>query len=255
MRKSSIDLNADLGEADDPRDLVTDRAMMPVISSCNIACGGHIGNSETMRATLQLAYDHSVAAGAHPSYPDRANFGRHTMDIALPELLQSLTAQISEIIQIGQQLSIDLTHIKPHGALYNDLARDEVLSEAVTVSFTESFPDMPIVGLAGGAMETAAKKAGSRYIGEAFVDRRYLDNGHLKPRSEPGSVLTDRDEQAEQALCITLHQQAISASGKPVNVEAQTLCMHGDTKGAADNADHIRRSLEAQSIHIERWAA
>ncbi|WOE74324.1 5-oxoprolinase subunit PxpA [Alterisphingorhabdus coralli] len=251
----SIDLNADLGEADDPGDLEADRAMMPVISSCNIACGGHIGNSETMRATLQLARDHGVAAGAHPSYPDRANFGRQTMDITLPELLQSLTSQVCSLIDMGQQFGIGLTHIKPHGALYNDLARDKTLAQPVAASLAENFPGLAIIGLANGAMQAAVEKVGSRYIGEAFVDRRYLDNGHLQPRTEPGSVLTDRAEQAEQAVDIALHNHANSASGKRISIQAQTLCMHGDTEGAAENAAHIRRSLETQSIQIESWAA
>lgn len=248
-----IDLNADLGEADDPNALIADRAIMPAISSCNIACGGHIGNDETMRATLELASEHDVAAGAHPSYPDRANFGRKSMDITLPELLNSLVAQISSLIAIADALKLSLHHIKPHGALYNDLARDSLLADAVAACFARAFPDLALVGLAGGALENAAQKARISYIREAFVDRRYLENGHLQPRNMPGSVLTEKEDQAKQAVDIVLHQQVRSAKGELVRVHAQTLCLHGDTEGAANNAANVRKALELHNISIKRW--
>ncbi|MEO1045326.1 MAG: 5-oxoprolinase subunit PxpA [Pseudomonadota bacterium] len=251
MTEYRIDLNADLGEADSVDALVADRAIMPVISSCSIACGGHIGNAATMRTTLQLAAHHDVTAGAHPSYPDRANFGRVSMDMAAPELRDSLVAQIGALMNIAGELGIRLRHIKPHGALYNDAAGNPVLAQQLIRIFSEAFPDLAIVGLAGGAMEQAAATAGKDYIPEAFADRRYTDNSHLQPRSEPGAVITDWQEQAEQALAIALRHRVASNSGRPVAVRAQTLCLHGDTPGAAENAAKVRQALEAKGVTIE----
>lgn len=250
---ASIDLNADLGEADHPDSLIADRAMMPVITSCNIACGGHIGNDDTMRATLVLAKTNNVIAGAHPAYPDRANFGRTSIAMPIADLLYSLRSQITALNVLALENGVTLRHIKPHGALYNDIAASPVLAEAIAACFAQYFPDMRLVGLAGGAQEKAASHAGLKHIAEAFADRRYLENGHLQPRSEPGSVIEAAAEQTEQAVGIIKDYRAIAANGAPVTIHAKTLCMHGDTPGAAENAAKLRNALAARGIEVKGW--
>jgi UPF0271 protein len=228
---SSIDLNADLGEGD-PYDL----ALLRIVSSCNIACGGHAGDAKTMRATVLSALENGVSIGAHPSYPDREGFGRRSGYLSGEELLDSLTTQINALNSIVMESGAMLTHVKPHGALYNDAVNDRELADIIANAICASVPDAMFVGLPESELQNAAVDHGLVFVAEGFIDRAYQDNGQLVPRSEPGAV----HENLELVL-----PQAVSLVGK-----VDTLCIHGDTPGAADAAAAVRRELEKQGVEI-----
>ena len=228
---SSIDLNADLGEGD-PYDL----DLLRIVSSCNIACGGHAGDAETMRATVLSALENDVSIGAHPSYPDREGFGRRSGYMSGEELLVSLTAQIVALNCIVTEAGATLTHVKPHGALYNDAVNDRELADLISDAVCANVPDAAFVGLPESELQNAAVDHGLDFVAEGFIDRAYQDNGQLVPRSEPGAV----HESLELVLA-----QAVSLVGK-----VDTLCIHGDTPGAADAAAAVRLKLENQGIEI-----
>jgi UPF0271 protein len=228
---SSIDLNADLGEGD-PYDL----ELLRIVSSCNIACGGHAGDEETMRVTVLSALENRVSIGAHPSYPDREGFGRRSGYLSGEELLASLTAQIAALNAIVIEAGATLSHVKPHGALYNDAVNDRELADLIASAIGATVPDAAFVGLPESELQTAAVEHGLNFVAEGFIDRAYQDNGQLVPRSEPGAV--------HNSLELVL-PQAVSLVGK-----VDTLCIHGDTPGAADVAAAVRQELEKQGVEI-----
>jgi UPF0271 protein len=228
---SSIDLNADLGEGD-PCDL----ELLGIVSSCNIACGGHAGDAETMRTTVLSALENDVSIGAHPSYPDREGFGRRSGYMSGEELLASLTAQIGELNSLVIKAGARLTHVKPHGALYNDAVNDRELADIIARAIGATVPDAAFVGLPESELQNSAVEHGLEFVAEGFIDRAYQENGQLVPRSEPGAV--------HNSLELVL-PQAVSLVGK-----VDTLCIHGDTPGAADVAAAVRHELEMQGVEI-----
>jgi UPF0271 protein len=228
---SSIDLNADLGEGD-PYDL----ELLRIVSSCNIACGGHAGDEETMCATVLSALENKVSIGAHPSYPDREGFGRRREYMGGEELLVSLMAQIGALNSIVIEAGATLSHVKPHGALYNDAVNDRELADIIARAIGATVPDAAFVGLPESELQIAAVEHGLNFVAEGFIDRAYQENGQLVPRSEPGAVHT--------SLELVL-PQAVSLVGK-----VDTLCIHGDTPGAADVAAAVRQELEKQGVEI-----
>ncbi len=228
---SSIDLNADLGEGD-PYDL----ELLRIVSSCNIACGGHAGDEETMRVTVLFALENRVSIGAHPSYPDREGFGRRSGYLSGEELLASLTAQIGALNSIVIEAGATLSHVKPHGALYNDAVNDRELADIIARAIGATVPDAAFVGLPKSELQNAAVERGMAFVAEGFIDRAYQANGQLVPRSEPGAV--------HESLALVL-PQAVSLVGK-----ADTLCIHGDTPGAADVAAAVRQELEKHGVEI-----
>jgi len=231
MTGLSIDLNADLGEGD-PHDL----ELLRIVSSCNIACGGHAGDAETMRATVLSALENDVSIGAHPSYPDREGFGRRSAYMAGEELLVSLTMQINALNSIVTASGAVLTHVKPHGALYNDAVNDRELADLIASAISATVPDAAFVGLPESELQKAAVDHGLVFVAEGFIDRAYQDDGQLVPRSQPGAV--------HESLELVL-PQAGSLVGK-----VDTLCIHGDTPGAADTAAAVRQELEKQGVEI-----
>lgn len=245
----SIDLNADLGE--EPLEEARDIALMTYISSCNIACGGHAGDTGSMARMLRAARKAGVAAGAHPSYPDRAGFGRTSLDLPLPELIDSLVAQVGALARIADELAIPLTHIKPHGMLYNDLADRPDMADAVAGSLHGAFPHLALVGLAHGAFEAAATKAGARFIAEGFVDRGYTPARRLVPRSQPGALIAGDDARAAQALAIATDQPLTANDGSQIHVVAQSLCLHSDSPGAEQTALRIAEVMASKGITIK----
>jgi UPF0271 protein len=228
---SSIDLNADLGEGD-PYDL----ELLRIVSSCNIACGGHAGDEETMCATVLSALENKVSIGAHPSYPDREGFGRRREYMGGEELLVSLMAQIGALNSIVIEAGAMLTHVKPHGALYNDAVNDRELADIIASAISAIVPNAAFVGLPDSELQEAAIRNGLVFIAEGFIDRAYQDDGQLVPRSQPGAV--------HESLELVL-PQAVSLVGK-----VDTLCIHGDTPGAADAAAAVRQELEKQGVEI-----
>jgi UPF0271 protein len=241
----AIDLNADLGEGD-----ACDDALLGIVSSCNIACGAHAGDAATMRRTVQGAIASGVAIGAHPSYPDRTGRGRRPGFLRGAALLASLNNQLADLERIVADAGARIAHVKAHGALYNDAADDRGLADCIAAAAARLPGPPALVGLPGSEIEAAARAQGLRFIAEAFVDRAYLDNGRLVPRSEPAAVHTDPETIARQAVGLATKGRVPAASGGLVQVRADTLCLHGDTPGAEGAARAVRAALEKCGVAI-----
>jgi UPF0271 protein len=227
-----IDLNADLGEGMD------DAAILPYLTSANVACAQHAGTPLLMDETVRLAVERGVRVGAHPGYADRENFGRTNLQLETAELKALLLYQIGALDGISRARGAKLVHVKAHGALYNQAAKDERLARTIAETVREYDDRLVLVGLAGSLQIEAGKAAGLETAGEAFADRLYADDGSLVARTQPGAVLQRPEEAAAQALRLV-------KAGR-----AQTLCLHGDTKGAAEIAEAVRSALEQAGIEI-----
>jgi UPF0271 protein len=227
-----IDLNADLGEGMD------DAAILPYLTSANVACGQHAGSPALMDRTVRLALERGVRIGAHPGYADRENFGRVSMDLPGDELKALVLYQIGALDGIARARGAHLVHVKAHGALYNQAAKDAPLARTIAEAVRAYDRSLILVGLAGSLQLEAAKAAGLTAAGEAFADRLYADDGSLVPRSQPGAVLHDPAAAAAQAV-------RLARRGR-----AQTICLHGDTPGAALIARSVRAALEQAGIEI-----
>jgi UPF0271 protein len=227
----AIDLNADLGEGD-----AYDAELLKIVSSCNVACGGHAGDAETMRKTVLSAIENDVSIGAHPSYPDREGFGRRSGFMSGEELLDSLTAQINALNSVVTALGSVLTHVKPHGALYNDAVNDRALADIIASAISATVPGAAFVGLPNSELQNAAAEYDLVFVGEGFIDRAYQNDGQLVPRSELGAV--------HKSLDLVL-PQAVSLVGK-----VDTLCIHGDTPGATEAAAAVRHALQKTGVEI-----
>jgi UPF0271 protein len=241
-----IDLNCDLGESFGRYTLGDDAAIMPYITSANIACGFHGGDPGVMGATVRLAKQHGVAVGAHPGWPDLQGFGRRVMQLSPAEVEALVLYQIGALAAFAKAEGLALQHVKPHGALYNQAASDGQLAEAIARAVKRFNPDLVLVGLAGSRLGEAGRALGLRVADEAFPDRAYNPDGTLKPRSEPGAVLDSPQQVAENAL--RLAREGVRFAGRSLPVE--TLCLHGDHPGAVDNARLVRETLEANGIKL-----
>jgi 5-oxoprolinase (ATP-hydrolysing) subunit A len=241
----SIDLNADVGEG-----CGQDAALMPLISSANIACGIHAGDNDSMREAVALALEHGVAIGAHPSFPDRVHFGRREMQMGARELHECIVAQIESLASVAQQQGTRLQHVKPHGALYNMAARDEDLATVVVTAIRSVDSSLMVFGLAGSALLAAAERLGLRGISETFADRSYRPDGSLQPRNEPGSVIHDAEAVAARAVAMVRDGSVVAVNGRPVALRADSICVHGDTPGADALARRIREALAAAGIRV-----
>ena len=240
-----IDLNADLGEG-----CAFDAELMSVVTSCNIACGGHAGDADSMRAALGLAKDHGVSAGAHPSFPDRDNFGRTKSDLSGAALEAVLAEQVEALTLIAADLGVPITHLKPHGALYNMAARDADLASCIVAVLRAVLPGARLVGPPGSALQDMAEAREIRFVAEGFADRAYEEDRQLRDRNLDGAVFHDPAQQVAQASRIALQQEVTTHSGEVISLPVETLCVHGDTPGAFEAARAIRAALEAQDILI-----
>lgn len=246
----SIDLNCDLGEFDTPEALARDRAIMAYISSANVACGGHAGNDRTMQEMLDAAQAAGVAAGAHPSYPDRENFGRVSMKMRDDDLLNTMIEQIELLKRHAATAGIVLRHVKPHGQLYNDAADNLPIAQLIAAAIKASLPDSAFVGLAGSEMSGAAREAGLRFVAESFADRRYDARGRLVPRRDSGALLESEPERIEQALALAQGQTVHSKEGGLIEINADSICLHSDSDGALESARDIREALDGAGIRV-----
>jgi len=242
---TSIDLNADLGEGDP-----YDEALLQVVSSCNIACGGHAGDPATMAATVSIAIANGVAVGAHPGYPDKKGFGRVSRFVTGDALYASLSRQVDSLADIAASLGATLNHVKAHGALYNDAVADADLAEIIARVTAEVPGSAVLVGMANSELRTAAKRHGLAFIGEAFVDRAYEADGTLVSRSEPGAVHSELSVVTNQAVTLAKEGQVTARNGDVIDVRADTLCIHGDTPGAAEAARAVRDVLSNRGVEI-----
>jgi UPF0271 protein len=241
----SIDLNADVGEG-----CGQDGALMPLISSANIACGIHAGDDDSMREAVALALEYGVAIGAHPSFPDREHFGRREMRLNARELRECIVAQIESLASVAAAAGTRLRHVKPHGALYNMAARDEELAEAVVTAIRSVDPALMLFGLAGSSLETVAARLRLPFVSEAFADRAYRSDGSLVPRDQPGSVLQNATDVAARAVAMVQEGGVVAVDGSRVSIAADTICVHGDTPEAAALARSIREALAAAGVTV-----
>jgi UPF0271 protein len=240
-----IDLNADVGEGEG-----TDAALIALVTSVNVACGAHAGDTETMRRTLEVAAGHGVAVGAHPGYPDREGFGRRDLDLSPAELRATLRQQLLALRAVALSAGVDVGHVKPHGALYNRAAADLELARRVAGIVLDTLGPVVLVGLAGSALLTAGRASGLPVAAEAFADRAYEPDGSLRPRTRPGAVLVDPAAVARQALAIALDGRILLEDGRSVTVDADTLCLHGDTPGALEHARVVREALASAGVEV-----
>lgn len=242
---AAIDINADIGEG-----CGEDAALLTVISSCSIACGGHAGDEDTMARTIRDALANGVAVGAHPGYPDRAGFGRESGFMRGDELYESLTQQVEALADIAAALGAPLMHVKPHGALYNDAIGDVELAEIIARVTAEAPSSPALMGMANTELDFAAQRHGLRFVAEAFIDRAYEPDGTLVSRKEPGAVHEDLNVATTQAVRLAREGRVTSRSGEEIAVRADTLCIHGDTPGAAAKARAVRDVLESHGVQI-----
>ena len=246
-----LDLNADVGEGDSE----ADEALLPQVTSANVACGLHAGDAHTMRATVSLAVRHGVAVGAHPGYDDREGFGRRPMHLSAAEINDLLLYQLGSLDAIARAEGTLIHHVKPHGALYNQAVADAALAAAIVAAIRVFDPTLRLVGPAGSAMARAAQSIGHSFTREAFADRRYRADGSLVSRTEPSSVLTDLEEVAGQVSSLVTHGEVVASDGSRVPIAFETLCLHGDTPGSALLAARIREELRALGVNVSapRW--
>ncbi len=251
----SIDLNADLGEHDGDSDAAAaDAAMFDVVSSASIACGAHAGSAEVMSMTVEAALMRGVSIGAHPSYPDRAGFGRRDMDLTLDALIGSVQSQIDALDRQCDAAGARLTYVKPHGALYNKASRDPALAAALADCVREIDPDLVMLALAGSSLEDESVSAGLVVAREAFIDRAYMKNGTLVPRDRPRAVLDDADEAADRALEMARDNFVVALDGTPLSIQPDSLCVHGDSANALGIVSAARRRLEEAGFIISPFA-
>jgi UPF0271 protein len=240
-----IDLNADVGEG-----IGQDEALVPLVSSVNVACGAHAGDEATIRRTIELAQAYDLAVGAHPGYPDRAGFGRRPVVLQAAELRSSIVEQVRLVLSIARELGQPLVHVKPHGFLYTLAARDCSLAELVAGAVHDVSPELTLVGLAGSQSLRAARAASLPVAAEAFADRAYEADGSLRSRELPGAVHDRPAQAARQALSIARDRRIRTWAGSWLSVEADTLCIHGDSPGAVEMARAVREVLERAGIEV-----
>ena len=245
----TIDLNCDMGESYGAWRMGADAAIMPLISSANVACGFHAGDPATIRATVGLAAEHGVAIGAHPSLPDLAGFGRRAMKISPQEMYDLVIYQAGALEAFARAAGSRLHHVKCHGALYNMAANDEGLSEAM-VRAAKDLGGVMLYVLSKSKNYEKAKSMGVPVAGEVFADRGYADDGTLAPRDRPGGMIEDAAQAVKQALAMVEQGYVTSLSGRRVPVAAETLCLHGDQAGAVAFAREIRRAFQEREIAI-----
>jgi UPF0271 protein len=247
---ATVDLNSDMGESFGPYTLGQDDALLDWVSSANVACGFHGGDPRVMGATVTLAQEKGVAVGAHPSFPDRVGFGRRDMVMTSDEISTDLLYQLGALDAFCRVAGVPMRHVKPHGALYNQIAADPDLARAVAQTIARYRRDLILVGLPGTAIERAAAVAGISFAREVFADRAYNDDGTLVSRRVAGALITDPAQVAHRAVRMVLQGTATTLLGGEVAVQADTICIHGDTPGAPELARTVRAALEANGIGV-----
>ena len=245
-----VDLNCDMGESFGRWELGADAEVMPHITSANIACGAHAGDPAVMRRTLRLAREHGIACGAHPGFADLAGFGRREIPMTPEEIADLVIVQIGALQAIARSDGIRLSHVKPHGALYNMAARLPVLADAIAGAVASLDTSLVLFCLAGSPMIAAAERAGLAAAAEGFADRSYEPDGSLTPRSVAGSVIHDREQVVARAVRMVRESRVTARNGEDIDLRVETICVHGDTRGAADLARALRAGLDAAGLTV-----
>lgn len=241
----AIDLNADLGEG-----CGSDAALLQLVSSANIACGFHAGDAETMLASVREALRNGVAIGAHPSFPDRENFGRTAMTLPPETVYAQMLYQIGALAAITRAEGGQLRHVKPHGMLYNQAAKEPELADAIARAVSTVDPDLILVGLAGSELIRAGTRHGLITREEVFADRGYQADGSLVPRTQAGALISDENQALAQTLEMIQRGRVKSITGEWARVHAQTVCIHGDGEHALAFARRLRNEFEVNNIKI-----
>ncbi|BCW61393.1 LamB/YcsF family protein [Paenarthrobacter sp. TYUT067] len=249
-----MDLNADLGESFGSWTMGDDASMFRIVSSANVACGFHAGDPLTMLDSCRAAFELDVRVGAHVGYRDLAGFGRRSMDMTFDELFGDVLYQLGALDGMAHAVGASVDYVKPHGALYNRIVRDAEQAEAVVAAVHAYDPGLPVLGLPGSAWLTLAEEAGHPVFREAFVDRAYLPDGTLVPRTQEGAVLQDPAAVVAQAVRLATRKEVLAIDGTVVPVQADSLCIHGDTPGAVNMAAAVREGLEKAGVEIEAFA-
>lgn len=250
-----IDLNADVGESYGSYTIGEDKAIFAAITSANVACGFHAGDFNVMQQTVEMAANQKVSVGAHPGYPDLQGFGRRAMAMPPREVYNAVVYQIGALKQFCTIQGVALTHVKPHGALYNTAAIDVDIAKAIAEAVYDTVPTAYLYGLCHGELIRAGKRLGLQTAGEAFADRRYDTDGKLCSRMLPNAVLHTYEEIEQQVLNIVLNKQVQTISGATISLEADTICFHGDGNDVAQHVKRVRHALEAAGIRVRALGA
>ena len=245
-----VDLNCDVGELPEALADGTQEAILRQVTSANVACGGHAGDPQTMRTTIEQAQRCGTAIGAHPGYEDRANFGRIELRLSSKEIAASVYRQVAALAEVAERCGARIGHVKPHGALYNQAARDRGIARAIVDGVARWRRDVTLVGLAGSAMLEEFRAAGFAVAAEGFADRKYEADGSLRPRKFWDALLHGPAEAAAQAVRIAREGSVVAANGAVVPLKVETICIHGDTPGAPQIAAAVRRALEEAGITL-----
>lgn len=244
-----IDLNADLGEG-----CGDDAALLALVTSANVACGAHAGDPATMQHTLELCLRRGVTVGAHVSYPDREHFGRRELALPAAEITEQVMRQLEALGAIAQRTGARIRYVKAHGALYNRMADDGEAAGATLAAIKDFDPSLVLLTLPGCIAMQLAESQGITAVGEAFADRAYRDDGRLLPRGEAGAVLTEASVVTERGLQLVREGTLQSASGRSLRLQVRSLCVHGDTPGAAALTQSLRRALETAGVTLQAFA-
>ena len=247
MEKYLVDFNCDVGEGVD-----NEAQLFPFISSCNVACGGHFGDEASMVETIQRAMAHNVKIGAHPSYPDTKNFGRKVMDISASELRNSILEQLTAFQKVATKLGASVFHVKPHGALYNQMAKDANLAYLFLEVIKESGLPQRIYASFGSKIARLAEKSGVDVLYEAFADRNYQEDGSLVPRNFKDALISEPSQVLKHVLAMIKKGEVITLSRKRVRIKADTICVHGDTPTAFEILQYLSSELPKQHIALRK---
>jgi UPF0271 protein len=247
----TVDLNADLGEANDDAGTAIEQALLGLVTTAHIACGGHAGDERSMAKMVRAALAAGVRVGAHPSYPDRVGFGRRPVEMAAPDLAVALGTQINALVAVAASVGAEVSSIKPHGALYAEVAHDPLTFDALRDAFVRCCgPDAALVLASGSPAVAWARQAGVAVFEEGFVDRAYTGDGALVARHEPGSVYSDPERAASQALGLAARGTVAAEDGTQLALHVDTLCLHGDSPNAPAMARAVRAALGAAGVVV-----
>ncbi|WP_341233104.1 5-oxoprolinase subunit PxpA [uncultured Sulfitobacter sp.] len=247
----TVDLNADMGESFGPWKMGDDAALLKIISSANIACGGHAGDADVMAATMKMAHENGVGIGAHPGFMDIAGFGRNRMSVPRSTLQNQVRYQVAASVGMARSIGAQVRHLKLHGALANMASEDEILARDLYEAALSVAPDLIVMVLSATAQQDAAQSLGCKWAGEIFADRAYNDNATLVDRSQPGAVIHDAALAGQRMVKMVQAGAIITESGKEIPAAIDTICLHGDTPEAVDIARSVKTALQEAGIALK----
>jgi 5-oxoprolinase (ATP-hydrolysing) subunit A len=247
---NQVDLNCDLGESFGAYTIGMDEQVIPYISSANIACGYHASDPVVMQKTIKLAKENGIGVGAHPGFPDLMGFGRRNMNVSPSEVKAYVQYQIGALYAFCKAAHLPLSHVKPHGALYNMAGKDYKLAKAICEGILEFDSDLILMALSGSEMMNAAKDTGLKAAKEVFADRAYEEDGSLVARSKPGAMITDEDTAIQRVIRMIQEGKVTAVTGKDISIEADSVCVHGDGAKALEFVKKIRTALKTAEIRV-----